>query len=406
MMTRPRFLQVHTLTSYTAALLNRDDSGLAKRLPYGGTLRTRISSQCLKRHWRIADDPHAISEIDGATEAFRSRDLVTDGVIAEARSRLGDDFMEEVAAALEPWFQFALYGSKKTDRPKKLGEPSKFVTKSDRQTLLFGEPEIKWLGSEFAHLVVKAESSLEEAFRLGGLWVDGADVPEKSKGEKKAFRDNIKAMRESATLPGGLAAALFGRMVTSDPEANITAPVHVAHAFTVHEEEPESDYFTAVDDLGKDEPGADTIQETELTSGLFYGYVAVDLPGLLENLHSNTDMAGQVLHNLVYLIAEVSPGAKLGSTAPYGRAALMLVEAGDRQPRSLAEAYRTPCAPHLDPAVDALTGHLAALDEAYATGEERRVMSLSNEAAIPGAERGSLADLAEWARTLPKRAAA
>ena len=49
----PRFLQIHTLSGYTAALLNRDDSGLAKRLPYGDALRTRISSQCLKRHWRL-----------------------------------------------------------------------------------------------------------------------------------------------------------------------------------------------------------------------------------------------------------------------------------------------------------------------------------------------------------------
>ena len=30
-MTIPRFLQIHTLHSYPAALLNRDDSGLAKR---------------------------------------------------------------------------------------------------------------------------------------------------------------------------------------------------------------------------------------------------------------------------------------------------------------------------------------------------------------------------------------
>ena len=213
-------------------------------------------------------------------------------------------------------------------------------------------------------------------------------------------------MRDNSTLPAGLVSALFGRMVTSDPEANITAPVHVAHAFTVHEEEPESDYFTAVDDLGEDEPGADTIQETELTSGLFYGYVAVDLSGLVTNLGGDMGMVGQVLRNLVYLIAEVSPGAKLGSTAPYGRAALVLLEAGDRQPRSLAEAYRTPCAPHVGPAIEALTNHLAALDEAYATGEERRAMSLANEANIPGAERGSLADLAEWAQTLPERAIA
>ena len=52
----PRFLQIHTLHSYPAALLNRDDSGLAKRMPFGGAVRTRISSQCLKRHWRDPKD--------------------------------------------------------------------------------------------------------------------------------------------------------------------------------------------------------------------------------------------------------------------------------------------------------------------------------------------------------------
>ena len=35
-MTTTRFLQIHTLHSYAAALLNRDDSGLAKRMPFGG----------------------------------------------------------------------------------------------------------------------------------------------------------------------------------------------------------------------------------------------------------------------------------------------------------------------------------------------------------------------------------
>ena len=62
-MTVPRFLQIHTLHSYPAALLNRDDSGLAKRLSFGGSVRTRVSSQCLKRHWRTADDDFALSAI-------------------------------------------------------------------------------------------------------------------------------------------------------------------------------------------------------------------------------------------------------------------------------------------------------------------------------------------------------
>ncbi|WP_210183419.1 type I-E CRISPR-associated protein Cas7/Cse4/CasC, partial [Methylobrevis pamukkalensis] len=62
-MPEPRFLQIHFLAPYTAALLNRDDAGLAKRLPFGGHLRTRVSSQCLKRHWRLAQDPHALASI-------------------------------------------------------------------------------------------------------------------------------------------------------------------------------------------------------------------------------------------------------------------------------------------------------------------------------------------------------
>ena len=399
-MTHPRFLQIHTLSPYTGALLNRDDSGLAKRLPYGGVLRTRVSSQCLKRHWRMAEDLHSLHAFDGATKSARSRDLVTGGVVVEARKRAGEGFSEDVRLALEPWFQFAVYGSKKADRPKKRGEKSKFADKSNRQTLLFGKPEIDWLALEFLRLAAEADGDADEAFRLGGEWIDGADIQEKEKGDKKAFLKNMAAMREGTAVPAGITGALFGRMVTSDPEANITAPVHVAHAFTVHGEEAEMDYFTAVDDLAGDDPGADTIQETELTSGLFYGYVVVDLPGLSKNLGDDAELAGQVLHNLIYLIAEVSPGAKLGSTAPYSRASFMLLEAGDRQPRSLAEAYRRPCDPDIGAAVSALSAHLAALDDAYATGEVRRVMSLANTE-VPEATRGSLANLADWVKTLP-----
>ena len=72
-MTQPRFLQIHWLTSYPATLLNRDDSGLAKRLPFGKAVRTRISSQCLKRHCRMVEDECGLSAI-GPEMAVRSRD--------------------------------------------------------------------------------------------------------------------------------------------------------------------------------------------------------------------------------------------------------------------------------------------------------------------------------------------
>lgn len=369
-MNSPRFLQIHTLSPYTGALLNRDDAGLAKRLPYGDVLRTRVSSQCLKRHWAKADDPHALLRIDGAEAAYRSRELVTHKVVDPLRGR----FSDEVVNALEPEVQQAVYGDKGT-------------TKASRQTLLFGAPEIAWLSREAERLAQEANGDADAAKKAAADW-------------RKAFRANINAMREGATLPAGLTAALFGRMVTSDPGANITAPVHVAHAFTVHGEEAESDYFTAVDDLSEDEPGADTIQETELTSGLFYGYVVVDLPLLIENLGGDVELAGAVLHNFIHLIAEVSPGAKLGSTAPYGRASLMLLEAGDRQPRSLAEAYRRPSRPDTAAAAEAMRAHLTRLDEAYETGEERHVMTLV-DVELPRSQQGSLSTLANWAKTLP-----
>ncbi|HEY8031175.1 MAG TPA: type I-E CRISPR-associated protein Cas7/Cse4/CasC [Methylocella sp.] len=370
-MTAPRFLQIHTLHSYAAALLNRDDSGLAKRLTFGGVSRTRISSQCLKRHWRIVNDPHALQNLVGYVDSLRSRELVTEKVIGPLKG----SFPDEIVAALEPEFQKLVYGDK-ADKGKK-----------SRQTLLLGKPELDWLAKEAERLAAGA-SDAASAKKAVGEWI-------KDK--------NYKAMSQSAALPGGLVAALFGRMVTSDPAANIDAPVHVAHAFTVHGEEAEDDYFTAVDDLKRDEDdsGADTIQETELTCGLFYGYTVIDLPGLVANCSGDRDLAGRVVHNLVYLIAEVSPGAKLGSTAPYGRAGFMLLEAGDRQPRSLAEAYRKPAEPNLDNAVEKLAGQLNAFDHAYATGEARICLNLSDKP-LPGTASGSLAELAPWAEARVK----
>lgn len=385
-MTDHRFLQIHFLTPYSSALLNRDDSGLAKRLPYGGAMRTRISSQCLKRHWRDAIlDPHALNKIEGFDEAYRSREIIDRKVLID----MGDVDTDVMNLVRETLLK-AVYGKDA-------------VKKESRQTLLLGNVEIAYLRNEAKKLIDAASGNVEKVKQAVEEWHGN-----KQKKDFKNFKDNFAAMRKNTEipddktkLPTGLVGALFGRMITSVPEANITAPVHVAHAFTVHQEETESDYFVAVDDLAREEDtGTDTIQETELTSGLYYGYVVVDIKGLLDNLGGNESMAGEVLHNLIYLIAEVSPGAKLGSTAPYSRASLMLLEAGDRQPRSLAEAYRKPCKADLESATSAMSSHLAELDANYATGENRKVMSLIDPE-IPSADKAKLQELADWAKSLP-----
>jgi len=370
-----RFVQIHTLASYPAVLLNRDDAGFAKRLPYGGTSRIRVSSQCLKRHWRFAEDEWALSGI-GAPMAVRSRVAlereIMPGVIGAA---------PEVLKAVQDALARKLYGDKS-------------VEVRSRQALLLGRPEIAYL-VKVAQEAAAAASTPKEA--------EAAVEARFGKGEGK---QNLAAMKAVAgSLAAGLESALFGRMVTSDPEANTEAAIHVAHAFTVHAEETESDYFTVVDDLTQEagEAGTAGIFETELTSGLFYGYVVIDVPGLVDNLGGDRDLAAKVVEHLLHLVATVSPGAKRGSTAPYAYAELMLVETGARQPRSLAGAFRNAVPGEGDVlarTLDAMGEHLARLDAAYGARESRAALCCAKAVSLPGVGAPRPLDaLAEWAAT-------
>lgn len=387
----PRFLQIHTLHSYPAALLNRDDSGLAKRMPFGGSTRTRISSQCLKRHWRTAQDEFAIHNVAGSEAAIRSRNAMERRIIQPLREQggLNGDVIDALARA----FTAGVYGDN-----AKSGEDDAAVR--TRQPLLLGLPEVEYLKNKAQEIAANYPGDAKEA-----------------ENEAKAFfgsnKRNFEAMRRQLKIDlpegqhGGLEGALFGRMVTSDPGANIDAAIHVAHAFTVHREESESDYFSVVDDLqGDDEDaGAAHIGDMELTAGLFYGYVVIDVPGLVSNLEgcaaeewgsADRELAANVVEHLTHLIATVSPGAKRGSTAPYSRADLMLIEAGSTQPRSLANAFRKPVEAQVEAATESLKSELNDIDGMYGVKEARRIGSKKDHG-FPSATRLNLDDLAQWA---------
>jgi CRISPR system Cascade subunit CasC len=205
-------------------------------------------------------------------------------------------------------------------------------------------------------------------------------------------------------------------MVTSDVLASRDAAVYVAHAFTVHEAQVENDYFTVVDDLLREagEQGSAGIFDTELASGLYYGYVVVDVPQLIANLEGERakdwatlpaekrELAGRVVQHLLHLIATVSPGAKRGSTAPFDWAKFLLVEVGDWQPRSLAGAFQN-ALPLNQPAirevaVQMLTDEISKLDEAYGATLDRRFLAL-DKVTVPNAQRLSLSDLTTWVQT-------
>jgi len=365
-----RFVQIHTLTSYPAALLNRDDAGFAKRIPFGGASRIRISSQCLKRHWRSFKGEGSLEEV-GVPTSVRSR-VTFDRYVVKPLLAEGLD-AERVRLMTAAYMSELLGESEKAKKAK--DEAEELVLKTGQVTVL-GSPEIEFVKSEVRQLC-QADATIKDAKAANKAVKDRLG---------KDGRKNLQALRHGA----GLSAAMFGRMVTSDILARLDSAIHVAHAFTVHAEASESDYFSAVDDLLQVEGdlGSGHINSTELTSGLYYGYVVVDVPQLISNLEgcsreavheASPVLAADVVQRMIRLIATVSPGAKLGSTAPFATAHMVLVETGRSQPRTLANAFLKPVSPSPDLVANtyaALARHITELDGMYGISTRRKLAGI------------------------------
>jgi CRISPR system Cascade subunit CasC len=365
---KAKFVQFHVLVSYPASLLNRDDVGLAKRIPFGGAVRTRISSQCLKRHWRTYDGVKSLKSLK-LPESIRSRRTLEKYLLEPL---LNEGIEKKRAFACVSVLQEIMTGHEAKDKQQKAKDKQQESESGDnepsfssaKQIVVLGRPEVEYLLKVAREACANTNLSDPEGFR-------------------KYFRDreDLKKNLRGLYCGSGLDAALFGRMVTSDFLARTDAAVHVAHAFTVHEEMAEPDYFTAVDDLEKEreELGAGHINTTELSSGLYYLYVVVDVEKLIENitgrkenrLKEDLELAGMVVESLLHTIATVSVGAKKGSTAPYSYASLVIAEIGDSQPRSFANAFLDPVKPPqlLRKTYEALACYLAEVDGMYADGE-------------------------------------
>ncbi len=355
------FLQIHFLTSYHASLLNRDDAGLAKRINFGGSPRLRVSSQCQKRHWR-----EWMLEQTNLPRGFRTRHFFNRIV----KRRLVEEGMDgEVAHDLIFHLGTKLLSGTALDE----------ATLAMKQPALFGKPEADYF-----------VSLIQEAANQGDKEAAKAYIDEQMKQGKK----NFNALLEQAGFgdpAAGFEGALFGRFVTSDILARVDAPVHVAHAFTTHALDTEIDFFTVVDDLAGDETGAAHANDMELGGGIFYGYVVVDIPLLVSNLtgcksndwlNQDHNDARDLLKLLIHATAQVTPGAKLGATAPYARAECVVLEVGDKQPRSLANAYLKPIDNRqkgfnpMGLSIEAMAEYMDALDKMYGSDGEKRFVTL------------------------------
>jgi CRISPR system Cascade subunit CasC len=311
-----RFIQLHLLTSFPPANLNRDDQGSPKTAKMGGYDRLRVSSQCLKRTWRTSEQfQHALA-----------------GHIGKRTKEMGNkiyDYLREKGidhkTALE-WTKpiAGVFGKLKKLSKKEQDELKK---KSEDEKIKKEREEI-----EIEQLAFIDSEEEKAIFNLLDKMIARQSGPE---------TDELKILRQKVS---DVDIALFGRMLASNPESNIEAACQVAHAISVHPVVIEDDYFTAVDDLndGQEDMGAAHIGETRFAAALFYSYICINRVLLIENLGGDEMLANRAIRALTEAAVKVAPEGKQNSFASRAYASFVLAEKGEQQPRSLSVAFLKP----------------------------------------------------------------
>lgn len=337
------FTQIHTLTSYPPANLNRDDLGRPKTAMFGGWNRLRVSSQCLKRTWRASDC--FVQSLIGE-RGIRTKEMgrwIYEALLA------GRTLQEQLQMSPVKDSEFTM-DKKNFELACTLAEVFGKRKKESK--------EKPYLALEIEQL---AHFAPEEVAALDALMARAKE------GEIISDKD-LAALRKQGRA---VDIAMFGRMLAQHPAHNVDAAVQVAHALSVHAVTVQEDYFTAVDDLntGEEDMGAGHIGVNEFAAGLFYLYVCINNDLLLENLDNDAALAARTRRALVEAMLTTAPSGKQNSFGSRSLASFALVERGTFQPRNLSLAFLKPVSNGkggmLGNAIEALQATRENIDKVY-----------------------------------------
>lgn len=339
-----QFIQLHILTSYAPSNLNRDDLGRPKTAKMGGFDRLRVSSQSLKRNWRVS-------------ELFEE---AMSGFIGIRTKRFGLTVFDELIKA----------GVKEKSAKEWATTIAGVFGKNKKDSL-----EIEQL----AHI-----SPAEQKATMALVALLAAE-------ERAPTQEELNLLKADQTA---VDIALFGRMLASSPAFNVEASCQVAHALSVHSVVVEDDYFTAVDDLndGKEDAGSAHIGESGFAAALFYSNICINKTQLIENLDGDEALANKAIQALTEAATKVSPKGKQNSFASRAYASYVLAEKGEQQPRSLSVAFLKPVndEDQATAAINVLSKQVENFDKVYgACADSRYAIN-----AITG--EGSFTDLLEF----------
>lgn len=306
--------EIHMLKNYPPTNLNRDDTGAPKTCLFGGVMRGRVSSQCLKRSWRTS--PSFRAEIGDENLGIRTRKLPV--LVAEKLIAMG--VSQEFVDAIQP---------RLTGIGNKEGKETKDGN-ATAQVIFYAKEDITAVAESVKELLDKCKSV--------------KDV------QKLKAKDIQAAVSGADVRPVTLDIALFGRMVTSDAFRDVEASMQVAHAISTNKVSVESDYFTAMDDMlsgsSMDELGAAMIGDVDFNSSCYYVYASVDTDALAENL-KYADNADEIVRKtipaLLRAMAFTDPSGKQNSFAGHVLPSVVMVECKEKKiPTSMVNAFVEP----------------------------------------------------------------
>ena len=308
--------EIHILHSLPPNLLNSGQNREPKTCVVGGTRRSRLSSQSLKR---------------AARDYLKCR-----GQNLSTATRRAGTLLDGEPQAVE----------------RLLGGVAGF--------------EKGYTGQSGERMML----SRAEVIALNGLlneYEDELNSPT-FKQPSEALKEGVEAALDQAKT---LDQALFGRFMASAPRHSIDAAASFAHAFSVNPAPVQHDFWTAVDDLG----GNANLGEQPFTSGCMYRYVAVDLSQLKENI--NGESAGAFRLLVEASVKARLKGARNSfnaDTLPEFAAVTLSSEQ-----RNLANAFETPVRAvegvGVSPqAVERLEAYWAKLDDFYGNAVEAKTL--------------------------------
>ncbi|MGW2918221.1 type I-E CRISPR-associated protein Cas7/Cse4/CasC [Streptomyces angustmyceticus] len=340
MHTPARFLDLHILHPVTAANLNRDADNEPKTISFGNATRALVSPQAWKRPIRLN------VEQELGEHAARTR-MVPPLV---ARKLQESQWPEDLAA----------FASAQIVHSAKKGGLQHNAEEGHRtQAMLYLPTDVI---DDLVALCEKHRTALEEAL--------ATHTP------KTKINTVLPAKDLAAHLTRRTASInLFGRMFAELPAGHVEAAVQMAPAFSVHQSDPQPDFFTAVEDLPQNgDSGSAHLQTAFLTTSVFYRFATINITDLHHNLGPSApaDTVKDLIELFVRHFILSMPGAKKTSTAPHTIPDLVHYTVRDRRSVSYGAAFEQPVkvAPqggYTTPARQALADYAATINRLLGT---------------------------------------